>query len=44
MSDKDAFRERERALEESYFQKRERELIERQREKVALEHARPEIV
>ena len=43
MSDKDAFRERERGLEESYFQKRERELIEKQREKVALERARQKL-
>jgi tellurite resistance protein len=43
MSDRDAFKERERALEESYFQKKERELIERQREKVAIENARAKL-
>ena len=43
MSDTDAFKERERALEESYFQKKERELIEKQRAKVALEKAREKL-
>lgn len=43
MSDRDAFKERERGLEESYFQKKERELIEKQREKVALENARAKL-
>ena len=43
MSDRDAFKERERALEDSYFQKREQELIEKQRRKVAIERAREKL-
>jgi hypothetical protein len=40
MSDKDAFADRKRALEEEYFQKKERELIEKLHRRAALEAER----
>ncbi len=40
MSDKDGFKERERALEEGYFLKKEKELIAKMRERTALEAER----
>lgn len=40
MADKDAFKERERGLEEAYFLKKEKELIEKLRERAALEEER----
>ncbi|MEP7270757.1 MAG: hypothetical protein ABI882_04600 [Acidobacteriota bacterium] len=43
MSDKDAFKERERALEDGYFLKREKELIEKMRRRTALETERRQI-
>lgn len=43
MADKDAFRERGRALEEDYFRRREQELIAKMREKAAADTARAEL-
>ena len=43
MSDRDAFKERERGLEEGYFLKREQELIEKMRQRVALERERGQL-
>lgn len=40
MTDKDAFKERGRALEEEYFHRKERELIEKMRQKAAADAAR----
>lgn len=40
MTDKDAFKERGRALEEEYFRRKEQELIAKMREKAAAETAR----
>lgn len=40
MSNKDAFAERERALEDEYFQRRERELIEKMRRRAAADAER----
>ena len=43
MANKDAFAERERALEDEYFQRRERELIEKMRRRQALAADRQQI-
>ena len=43
MTDKDAFKERGRALEEDYFRRKEQELIEKMRRKAAAETARAEL-
>jgi len=43
MADRDAFKERERGLEEGYFLKREQELIEKMRQRVALERERSQL-
>ena len=43
MTDKDAFKERGRALEEEYFRRKEQELIAKMREKAAAETARAEL-
>lgn len=43
MSDKDAFKERGRALEEEYFHRKERELIEKMRAKARAEAAQQEL-
>lgn len=43
MTDKDAFKERGRALEEEYFRRREQELIAKMREKAAADIARQEL-
>jgi hypothetical protein len=43
MSDHDAFAERGRALEEEYFRKKDRELVERLRRTAAADHARGEL-
>lgn len=43
MSDKDAFKERGRALEEEYFHRKERELIEKMRAKAQAEAAQQEL-
>ena len=43
MTDKDAFKERGRALEEEYFRRKEQELITKMREKAAAEAARQEL-
>ncbi len=43
MSNKDAFAERERALEDEYFRRRERELIEKMRRRAALEAERQQM-
>jgi len=43
MSDRDAFKDRERGLEEGYFLKREQELIKKMRERVALEKERSQL-
>jgi len=43
MSEHDAFAERERALEDEYFRKKDRELIERLRAAAAAEQARGEL-
>ena len=43
MPNKDAFAERERALEDEYFQRRERELIEKMRRRAALEAERQQM-
>lgn len=43
MSDKDAFKERGRALEEEYFHRKEQELIAKMREKAATEATRAEL-
>ena len=40
MTDKDAFKERGRALEEEYFHRKEKELIEKMRQKAAADAAR----
>jgi len=40
VTDKDAFKERGRALEEEYFHRKERELIEKMRQKAAADAAR----
>lgn len=40
MTDRDAFKDRERQLEEGYFHKKEAELIERMRQRVAREQER----
>jgi hypothetical protein len=43
VTDKDAFKERGRALEEDYFRRKEQELIAKMREKAAAETARAEL-
>lgn len=43
MTDKDAFKERGRALEEEYFRRKEQEVIAKLREKAAAEAARAEL-
>lgn len=43
MSDRDAFKDRERGLEEEYFLRKERELVEKMRRRVELEQQRSEI-
>lgn len=43
MTDKDAFQERGRSLEEDYFRKKDRELIERMRQAAAAEQSRREM-
>lgn len=43
MSDRDAFKDRERGLEEEYFLRKEQELIEKMRRRVELEEQRREI-
>ena len=43
MTDKDAFKERGRALEEDYFRRKEQELIAKMREKAAAEAAREQL-
>jgi hypothetical protein len=43
VTDKDAFKERGRALEEDYFRRKEQELIAKMREKAAAEAARAEL-
>lgn len=43
MADKDAFKERGRALEEEYFRRKEQELIAKMREKAAADTARREL-
>ena len=43
MSDRDAFKDRERGLEEEYFLRKERELVEKMRRRVELENQRQEI-
>ena len=43
MTDKDAFKERGRALEDEYFHRKERELIAKMRERVQAETARQEL-
>src|SRR5688500_5654299 len=43
VTDKDAFKERGRALEEEYFRRKEQELIAKMREKAAAETARQEL-
>lgn len=43
MTDKDAFKERGRALEEDYFRRKEQELIAKMREKAAAEAVRSEL-
>ena len=43
MSDHDAFAERGRALEEEYFRKKDRELIEKLRRATAVDQARGEL-
>ena len=43
MTDKDAFKERGRALEDEYFHRKERELIARMRERAAAESARTQL-
>lgn len=43
MTDKDAFKERGRALEEEYFRRKEQELIAKMREKAAADIARQEL-
>jgi hypothetical protein len=43
MSDRDAFKDRGRGLEEEYFQKKERALIEKMRQAAAAEQARHDI-
>jgi hypothetical protein len=43
VTDKDAFKERGRALEDEYFHRKERELIARMRERAAAESARTQL-
>lgn len=43
MSDRDAFKDRERGLEEEYFLRKERELVEKMRRRVELEQQRGRI-
>ena len=43
MTDKDAFKERGRALEDEYFHRKEREIIAKMREKAAAEAARQKL-
>jgi hypothetical protein len=44
MADKDAFRDRERGIEEEYFRKKEQELVERLRKRRAAESERQKLV
>src|SRR5918994_3977136 len=43
MTDKDIFAERERSLEEEYFRRKDRELIEKMRQAAAADEARSEL-